>query len=171
MSPALCHECWQPFCAHGTARMRERLDIERAKLKALDKACRDRLTEVPPPQPALDRLARDADASEVRATEWRERAGRAEEEARALRLEVAALRETVGELLWLRDENERVVRMVTEALATFDSLGPDRGLVIALDLVAEVRYALGGHHVAYPENEGDGRFDRSAWFGSPWERP
>lgn len=56
------------------------------------------ITPSPPPQPALDRIAADADESERRGVEWRERALRAEARVRALE-------ETVGELLETYDRD------------------------------------------------------------------
>lgn len=82
--------------------------------------------------------------------------------AYAARVDVPAL---VAEVEHLRAVQEKI----DEALWVFDGSTPPRPHVEALDFVAEVRYALGGHHVAYPENMGNPRYDRSAADG-PWKR-
>jgi hypothetical protein len=75
----------------------------------------------------------------------------------------------LGVGVFLHRRHRRQLKMIREALGVFDSSCRPRSHVEALDFVADVRFRLGGHHVAYPENRGNPLFDRSAEDG-PWRR-
>lgn len=79
----LCERCW--------------VNVVKPRLDAMERRCAPYIS--PPPQPATTRLAAEADEAEQRYVAQRERAERAEEEARALRAQVRDLEEARGELL------------------------------------------------------------------------